>query len=114
MSTKDPIKNREYVSAWARRHPERHAAAMRRWREKLGPEEARRRDRAYWAVRRALERGELSRGECEMQDEGEGCNGRIHAHHDDYDRPLDVRWFCHRHHLQATRAGQLVKKGRTR
>ena len=44
---------------------------------------------AHKAVERALVRGEMARGACEK------CgNGRTHAHHDDYSRPLDVRWLC--------------------
>lgn len=49
------------------------------------------------AVRRALERGELSKGECEV---GCHCRGRIEAHHHDYSKPLQVRWLCKRHHAE--------------
>lgn len=53
-------------------------------------------DRAHGAVRDAIDAGELTRpdrcDECGMQRE-------IVAHHDDYARPLDVRWLCRRCHL---------------
>ncbi len=31
-------------------------------------------------------------------------NGRLEAHHLDYDHPLFVTWLCHRHHSRADRA----------
>jgi len=37
----------------------------------------------------ALRNGSLVRKSCE------GCGGKkVHAHHDDYKKPLDVRWLC--------------------
>lgn len=29
-----------------------------------------------------------------------GTTEAVHAHHDDYDRPLNVRWLCAAHHQQ--------------
>lgn len=46
-------------------------------------------------VHKAVKEGRLVRQPCEV---GIDCKGRVVAHHDDYDRPLDVRWFCERHH----------------
>jgi len=55
---------------------------------------------ANTAVSNALRDGRLTKGPCEMRAHG-GCRGRIEAHHDDYDAPLDVRWLCKEHHMQA-------------
>lgn len=49
------------------------------------------------AVRNALKRGRLKRQPCEV----EGCGKRYtHGHHDDYDKPLEVRWLCPVHHTE--------------
>lgn len=44
---------------------------------------------AHRAVRAAVLSGRLTRGPCEECGESE-----THAHHDDYSKPLDVRWLC--------------------
>jgi len=67
---------------------ERAAVAQARLRE---PEKV----LARKLVSRAVERGALLRGDCEV---GDDCHGRVEAHHDDYSRPLDVRWLCSKHH----------------
>lgn len=49
------------------------------------------------AVRRAIRDGKLIRQPCEMCGlDGTYPKGRpkVHAHHDNYDKPLDVRWLC--------------------
>ena len=55
--------------------------------------------RARRAVRDALRKGLIERGPCEH--EGPECEGRIEGHHDDYAKPLSVRWLCRRHHHEA-------------
>lgn len=49
---------------------------------------------AHNAVMRALASGRLVRQPCEVCD----TTARVHAHHDDYSRPLDVAWLCPLHH----------------
>lgn len=52
--------------------------------------------RARWAVWRAIRSGKLKRRPCEV------CGVlRAHAHHDDYLKPLKVRWLCRQHHEDA-------------
>lgn len=52
--------------------------------------------RAETAVSNAIRDGRLKRGEvCEVADCG---RTDLHAHHDDYSKPLEVRWLCPLHH----------------
>lgn len=51
--------------------------------------------KAHYALRRAVETGRIIKSlECSI------CRSSslLHGHHDDYGRPLDVRWVCRRCH----------------
>ncbi len=48
---------------------------------------------AHMALRSAIRRGLIQREPCEVCG-AEGADG----HHDDYDKPMQVRWLCRRHH----------------
>ena len=69
----DPEKYKRHALEFARRHPEKVKAKT--------------------AVRDAIKRGELTRLPCEV------CGNPVsEAHHDDYSKPIDVRWLCVKHH----------------
>lgn len=63
------------VKAWVRRNREK--------------------DAAHKIVAFALRAGLISRQPCEVC----GSVERVHAHHDDYKKPLAIRWLCVQHHL---------------
>lgn len=59
-----------------------------------GPEE-KLRNRVRAASRRALASGRLKRQPCEV------CGTTdSEIHHDTYDNPLNVKWFCRAHHME--------------
>lgn len=62
------------VLRWSARHPDRR--------------------RAQVAVNRAIASGALEKKPCETC----GATQAIHGHHEDYSRPLEVRWLCRDHH----------------
>ena len=50
---------------------------------------------AHILVGNAIRDGRLIKQPCEV------CGGEIvDAHHDDYTKPLTVRWFCKQHHVE--------------
>lgn len=62
------------------------------------------RRRARFVVNHEIERGRLKRQPCEACGQKNNQPSVINAHHDDYRRPLNIRWLCpscHRqHHLK--------------
>ena len=53
--------------------------------------------KAQVAVGNAIRDGRLQRGTV-CEEASDECEGRIEAHHDDYEKPLEVRWLCAVHH----------------
>lgn len=50
---------------------------------------------AHNAVHTAIRNGTLVKQPCEI------CGSiNAHAHHDDYKNHLDVKWYCHAHHME--------------
>lgn len=59
---------------WIKRNKEKHAA--------------------HSTVYRAIKRGELKRLPCFCG------NIKVHAHHEDYSKPLEVEFLCSKHHKE--------------
>jgi hypothetical protein len=50
---------------------------------------------ARWLVARAITSNKILKQPCEI------CgNVKVDAHHDDYYKPLEVRWLCRSHHVE--------------
>lgn len=83
----------EWARRWARTRPrivEVQRASYRRNRPHYREKDAVRR-KAQWAVKT----GKLTKLPCEV------CGDvKVQAHHDDYAKPLEVRWLCRRHHVE--------------
>ena len=84
---------REYDRVRFQENPKRKARTVavtrRRRSEVIG------RSRSHSAVAYALKIGKLTRQPCSV------CGRKdSHAHHDDYSKPLDVRWLCPPHHRE--------------
>lgn len=60
--------------------------------------------RAGSKVENAILSGKMKRGPCESCGRPSTSHMPSHAHHDDYSKPLDVRWLCaschKQHHLK--------------
>lgn len=94
---RDPEKRKALQRRINERNPEPASKAKKSWQER-NPEKA----RASWAVCNAVRDGKLIKPDrCEV-DDGE-CRGKIEGHHEDYSKPLEVRWLCVLHHEIADR-----------
>lgn len=109
---------------WQRQNPDRVATKVGRWRksnpdrvsgynkkfrqerpEVAADNAARYKERhpekasASRRVREAVERGHLEKPDCCEDCGGEFPPDRLDGHHDDYSRPLEVRWLCRQCHV---------------
>ena len=82
--------------------PERRAAALRYQAKRRV--EHKEKYIARQAVGNAIRDGRLMKGTCEVC----GTRDRVEGHHDDYSKPLDVRWLCFRHHRE--HHGQFIEE----
>lgn len=99
------LKNKEkiaaYNSQWRKDHPNASRIRYKRRRKQQSEYEKARRllhpemFKARNTLNNAIRDGKLERLACEV------CGAsRSQAHHEDYAKPLEVRWLCQIHHAQ--------------
>jgi len=78
------------------RELQRKGVAARRARGQIASvAEIKKRKAARVLVHLALQKGVLKKGKC-------FCGSlKVEAHHEDYSKPLAVKWLCKKHHIQA-------------
>ncbi len=91
---------RAYFREYRRRRPDVIRAGQRRW-NAANPEKRRAHSALWNAIRRGVVRIATSCEDCRRR-------GYVEAHHDDYQKPLVVRWLCELCHVQADRARRLA------
>lgn len=79
---------RKSSKKYSKLHPDKRLESTRKYREKNE-----KKSQCHGIVGYAIKCGNLVRKPCEI------CGReKVHAHHDDYDKPLDIRWLCDEHH----------------
>lgn len=107
---KDQEKRKAYLKQWRIKNIQSVRDRFKNWYENGGKawvteyrkshvrfvnvEKARVRDATNWAIKS----GKLKRLPCEICGEIDA-----EAHHPDYDKPLDVKWLCRKHHMELHR-----------
>lgn len=84
----------EYKLAWHKAH--KHTEAFKESRRKSSAKWVKnnyKKYRAHFKLRDAILRGDIKRKPCEVCGE-EKSDG----HHEDYSKPLEIMWLCHKHH----------------
>lgn len=92
--TYNPEKRRTWSQEYYSRPDVRakRAAAMRLYNK---APELRERHMARWILNRRIKTGTVIKRPCQI------CGAsKVDAHHDDYAKPLDVKWFCRTHHQE--------------
>lgn len=84
----NPEKEAERSRLYIKRHPDQRATTVSKY-NRNNPEKI----KAHGILNSAILDGKITRGPCEVcrKPDADG-------HHDDYSKPLDVRWLCRQHH----------------
>lgn len=101
---KNPDKLREYSKRNYEKNKEKFLNKMKiYW--KSNPERYRK-HLIRSSVSNAIRDKKLIKGKCSYPNGN--CIGKIQAHHWDYSKPLEVVWFCSKHHGLANRVEKLI------
>lgn len=93
-----PEKRKAYREVYEK-SPERRAVLRARWHKRFRDPIERPKYDARWTTQRAIKLGRITKQPCEICGEP-----KTDAHHDDYTKPLEVRWLCRPHHVQLHKA----------
>jgi len=112
--SKNRNKNIKYYRKYDRERGSRQTKESRRkYREKY-PNKC----KAHWIVNNSIRDGKLFREPCEHKTKKFKeiflmilCGKKnTHAHHDDYLKPLNIRWLCPEHHSEWHKENEAVNK----
>lgn len=89
------------AQGWCNACRNAYSRANRKRHSQLSEEDRKRANcRSYLNV--YIRRGTIKKGVCEIC----GSDYKIEAHHEDYNKPLEVTWLCRNHHLEKHLAHQ--------
>lgn len=98
MPHKDPEVRKEYHRQYTKRRPNTDEHKARRREQKRAyreTEEGKLKQIARRRVNDAIKSGRMAKLPCQFP----GCGDvKSQAHHKDYGKPLEVEWYCQRHH----------------
>ncbi len=86
--------NRKFLADWRKENPDKKPHSKEYLDAYRKRPEVIRKEKVRMVTTKFIRTGILKRDNCEMT----GCTIIGEAHHDDYDKPLDIRWLCKRHH----------------
>jgi len=113
---KNPLRQREANRRYREKHPERYLQQKRecdkKYRDKRNKSlvEYRKNNfekcRAHDKIKYAIKKGKIKKSEkCEFCGEKE----KLHGHHENYEKPLEVIWLCSRCHVAIHKMNEIRK-----
>ncbi len=96
---KNKKKQKAYRQDYNKKNKKRHAESQNKYRQHNKDKVA-----CRIICTKAVKSGRLHRQPCEIC----GTVKNINSHHNDYSKPLEVRWLCRKHHMELHRK---VKEG---